>query len=76
MIRQEEIRTESGRCVGGTFLRVTHIPSGVTRHQTPLAGESGRVVKARLLREIEAELAARGLTQYLVPACRLKPREV
>ena len=76
MLRQEEIRVEVGRCVGGTFLRVTHIPSGATRHKAPLAGESSRAITGRFLREIEEELVERGLSHDLVPEYRKKHREV
>lgn len=76
MLRQEDIRIDVGRCVGGTFLRVTHIPSGVTRHKAPLCCESSREVAERFLREIERELVDRGLSCHVFPAYRKKYREV
>ena len=53
--------------VGGDFMEIEHAPSGIKRLQPPPLGapEVQRETKARFLREIEAELIAKGLTQYV-----------
>lgn len=68
MLRDDEVRIDVGRCTGGTFLRVVHLPTGIARLRAPLGGEAAPAVRARLLAEVEHELASRGLAQYLVPS--------
>jgi len=48
-------------------MEIEHAPSGIKRLQPPPLGapEVQRETKARFLREIEAELIAKGLTQYV-----------
>ena len=75
MFRQEEIEQDVGRCVGGTFLRVTHIPTGISRTKGPLGGEKVWAVRSRFLREIEQELVERELFQHVVPDYRLRKRD-
>jgi hypothetical protein len=67
MLKPEEIRVDTGRCVGGTFIRVVHVPTGISKEQAPIGGRSGGEVVRQFSREIESELVARGLTQYIVP---------
>jgi hypothetical protein len=70
MLRGEDIRMERGRAShGGDFLRLTHVPSGISRsHPGPLgAGNKQHLLISSWLFEIEAELLARGLTQYIFP---------
>jgi hypothetical protein len=73
MLRDDDIRIDIGRCTGVTFLRVVHLPTGVSRTQAPLDGEASSAARARLLAEVERELAARGLWHYIVPAPRARP---
>ena len=70
MLKPDDIRVDTGRCEGGTFIRVVHVPTGISKLQAPLGGLSGREVVHQFSREIEGELAARGLTQYIVPDVR------
>ena len=70
MLKDEDIRMERGRAShGGDFLRLTHVPSGISRtHPGPLgAGDKQHLLISSWLSEIEAELLAKGLTQYIVP---------
>jgi len=69
MLKAEDIRIETGRAVGGDFMRITHVPTGISRSKSPPLG-AGRAVhefRRQSLREIEAELQEKGLTQYLLP---------
>ena len=70
MLRDEDIQMDIGRCVGGSFLRLTHIPTGVSRYKGPLAGANQHELVQGWLREIETELIERGLTQHIVSAYR------
>lgn len=72
MLRDEDILIESGRCVGGAFLRVVHLPTGISRSESPTAGRGRREVVRRFLGEIEAELAGRGLVGQIIPAHRTR----
>jgi hypothetical protein len=67
MLRVNDIIVRIGRAVGGDFMEIEHVPSGVKRHHpAPLGGdEVQKEVRAKFLREIEAELIAKGLTQYI-----------
>jgi hypothetical protein len=75
VLREEDLCQDVGRCVGGTFLRVTHLPSGISRTKGPLGGEKMWAVRKRFLREIEQELVERGLFHHVVPAYRLRKRD-
>ncbi len=72
MLRDEDIQMDIGRCVGGDFLRVTHIPTGVSRYKGPLGGANQHELVQGWLSEIEGELIERGLTQHLVPTYQTK----
>jgi hypothetical protein len=67
MLRVSDIVVRVGRAVGGDFKEIEHVPTGISRHQPPPLGgaEVQRETKQRFLREIEAELIAKGLTQYI-----------
>lgn len=67
MLRTGDIMLRIGRAVGGDFMEIEHVPSGIKRHHPPPLGtpEVQREIKARFLREIEAELIATGLTQHV-----------
>jgi hypothetical protein len=67
MLRQQDIRFERGRGSHGDFFRVTHVPTGISRyHPGPLTGVNQRLLISSWISEIEAELRAEGLTQYIV----------
>ncbi|PQO44728.1 hypothetical protein [Blastopirellula marina] len=76
MLREEEIRIETGRAShGGDFLRLVHVPTGSERiHPGPLKGVKRHELMQQWLAEIEADLIARGLHQYVVPAYPTKNR--
>jgi hypothetical protein len=68
MLRAEEIRKEIGRCTGGTFLRLVHIPTSISGVKAPLRDETLSKARLRLLEEVDAELTAQGLTRWIIPA--------
>jgi hypothetical protein len=67
MLRVNDIVVHVGRAVGGDFIEIEHLPTGIKRHQLPPLGnaDTQKRIKARFLAEIEAELIAKGLTQYI-----------
>ena len=72
MLREEDLELRVGRADhGGDFLQLLHVPTGLSRyHPGPMKGVNQFDLKQQWLEEIEAEIAARGLTQYIVPAYR------
>lgn len=67
MLKTEDIEIQTGRAVGGSFLRVVHLPTGIFRDKgPPLGSRPVHALSRELLREIEAELVERGLTQHIV----------
>ena len=38
MFRDEDIRIDIGRAEGGSFMRVVHVPTGISRTQMPPLG--------------------------------------
>lgn len=74
MLREEDLRLDVGRARhGGDFIRLTHVPSGISRmHPGPLRGVNQRELTRRWLAEIEAELRERGLEEHIVPEYRTK----
>ena len=70
MLRANDIVVHIGRGIGGDFMEMEHVPTGIKRHHPPPLGgnEIQREVKARFLQEIEAELIAKGLTQHIEAA--------
>jgi hypothetical protein len=69
MLKDKEIQIERGRAVGGDFMRIIHVPTGVSRSKGPPLG-SGKAVhefSRQALLEIETELREKGMTQYLLP---------
>jgi hypothetical protein len=72
MLKAEEIRMDVGRAVGGDFIRITHLPTGIFRAKGPPLGNGGGAFKRQALREIEAELRQKGLTQYLLRTHRVR----
>lgn len=68
MLPEESVQLEIGRAShGGDFLRLLHLPTGLSRHHPgPLRGINRSKLVQSLLSEIEAELVAKGLHQYIV----------
>ena len=61
VIRDSDIRIESGRATGGRmFVRVVHEPTEISRQVEGLGGRSYRVVVAELRSAVESELERRG----------------
>jgi hypothetical protein len=68
MLSDNDVRIDTGRALdGGTFVHVLHIPTGRTRTKDRLNAETHAAVVSRLRAELEAELLAAGLTQYVEP---------
>jgi hypothetical protein len=67
MLRTHDIIMRVGRAAGGDFMEIEHVPTGIKRHHPPPLGSAAvqKEAKARFLSEIEAELASKGLTQYI-----------
>jgi hypothetical protein len=63
MLRDDQIKVDVGRVDEGSFVRVTHLPTGRSRAVGPLKGEAPQAVVARLRNEIEAELRGEGLLE-------------
>ena len=66
MLKPQDIEIEVGRAVGGDFMRVVHKPSGIWRCKGPPLPKRDKEPH-EMLGEIEAELAQKGLTQYILP---------
>ena len=71
MLKLEDIEIQMGRGVGGDFMWVVHKPTGIRRGQGPPLPKPGKA-KHEMLREIEAELIQKGLTQHILPEGRAK----
>ena len=71
MLRDGDLKMEAGPCEGGCFVRFTHAPTGISRGYAgptgSLKGTKRYQAQKTWIKEIETELAERGLTQYLVP---------
>jgi hypothetical protein len=67
MLREEDLMVEHGRCTGGSFMRLVHVPTGIARMKGPLGKTNQHVLRRTWLKEIEVEIRAKGLTQYIVP---------
>jgi hypothetical protein len=68
MLREDDLRFDVGRAShGGDFMRVTHLPTGLSRcHPGPLRNVNRHELVKGWLAEIEDELRRTGLSQYLV----------
>jgi hypothetical protein len=60
-----DIRVDTGRCQGGSFVRVIHIPSGLSRYLGPIGLANVDTVVRKFLLEIEEELKAKGKNEYI-----------
>jgi len=65
MLKPEEVEIQIGRAVGGDFMKVVHKPTGITRGKGPPLPKPGKA-RQEMLREIEAELIQKGLTQHII----------
>ena len=74
MLRDEDIRMDRGRAShGGDFLRFTQIPTGISKeHPGPSRNLKQHELISSWFAEVEAELRAKGLTQYIIPDHRTK----
>ena len=65
MIKPQDIEIQVGRAVGGDFMTVVHKPTGIRRGAGPPLPKPGKA-QHKMIREIEAELIQKGLTQHLL----------
>jgi hypothetical protein len=65
MLKPEDVEVQVGRAVGGDFMKVVHKPTGISRSQGPPLKKPGKA-QHEMIREIERELIAQGLTQHIV----------
>ena len=65
MIYPEQLKIDVGRAVGGDFIRVTHLPTNISKTQLPPLNDKCEYFKAKLITEIENELINKGLTEYI-----------
>ena len=65
MIKHTDIRVHTGRCVGGTFIRVEHVPTGICREQGPIGNTDKKSLMKQWLTDIEAELREKGLSESI-----------
>jgi hypothetical protein len=66
VIKPEDIEIQVGRGVGGDFMWVVHKPTGIRRGKGPPLPKPGKA-QHEMIREIEAELVEKGMTQYVLP---------
>lgn len=67
MLKPEDIEIQLGRAAGSDFIWVVHKPTGIRRGKGPPLPNSN-TARRELLREIEAELIQKGLTQHILPS--------
>ncbi len=65
MLKDDDLRLDMGRCEGGTFLRLVHVPTGISRALGPLRGAKRHELVEAWRREIEVELKTQGFGQYI-----------
>lgn len=65
MIYPEQLKIDTGRSVGGDFIRVTHLPTNITITQNPPLINNHDFYKNKLISEIEKVLVDRGPTEYI-----------
>ena len=53
MIYPEQLKIDVGRAVGGDFIRVTHLPTNISKTQLPPLNDKCEYFKAKLITEIE-----------------------
>jgi hypothetical protein len=64
----DDFTVEIGRAAGGkTFMRIVHVPSGISR-EVPSIGDEGTGVAPRLVAEIQLELARRAVQPDVLAA--------
>lgn len=73
MLSEEDVRIDIGRAIDGSFFRIVHVPTGISRmHAGPLRGVNQHELQRQWFEEIEAELRERGLEAHIVPEYRTK----
>jgi hypothetical protein len=65
VLRSDDLKIDHGQTAGGSFVRVTHLPTGRRRFFGPLVGEKPEAVVARLRDELETELRSAGQLRFL-----------
>ena len=71
MLIAKEIEIMTGRGIGGDFMRVTHLPTGISRGAGPPLKTPWKT-RQELLRQLESDLIGRGLSQYVIVGVREK----
>jgi len=67
MLKPQDIEIQVARCDGGkNSMLVIHKPTGIRRSKGSPLPKPGKA-QYEMLREIEAELIQKGLTQHLLP---------
>jgi hypothetical protein len=66
MLKPQDIEFQVGKGAGGDFIVVIHKPTGIRRVASPPLPTPG-VAKHDMVREIQAELLSKGLTQHILP---------
>ena len=59
MLHLHQIQVETGRAVGGDFMRITHLPTGISRTIEPPLGKNAHSKRLKMLKEIEEELLSK-----------------
>lgn len=65
MLKPQDIEIMVGRAQGGDFMKVLHKPTGISRGKGPPLSKPAKA-RQEMIREIEAEIIQRGLTQHLL----------
>lgn len=76
MLNVDDIRVDTGRAShSGDFRRMIHLPTGIIRyHPGPMHNVNWEELKRQWLREIEAEVLDRGLSERVVTTNREKDK--
>jgi hypothetical protein len=67
MLKETDIIVHVGRGVGGDFMEMEHVPTGIKRRLDPPLGgiDEQKHHRFEFLQQIEVELTEKGLTQYI-----------
>ena len=75
MLREDDLELQIGRCKGGSFLLLRHIPTGVFRMKGPLGETNRQQLVEMWKKEIEQELIRKGNYGHLLPALKIGRRK-